>query len=231
MEIYFVLVEPGVPENVGAAARAIKTMGFTKLILVKPCDHLSSGARKLAHGSVDILENAIVHKNIADALAQMDLVIASTARYRVAKEDYMDAGGLKSFLEMRYNTYKNVAMVFGREESGLSNAELSCCDITTTVPMASSYPSLNLAQAVMIYAYILADAVSAISSTGKDVSPLNLGSLRSKIDSLLSGTKIEKNETLRGRIMERLALASDNDLRLIHSVCNSLTAKYEKNKQ
>ncbi len=72
LKISFILVEPAVPANVGAAARAIKTMGFDDLRLVKPCDHLSMEARMLAHASNEILENAKIFSTLKEALADID---------------------------------------------------------------------------------------------------------------------------------------------------------------
>ena len=82
MKISFVLVEPATPGNIGSATRALKTMGFESLLLVNPCDHLSNEARKLAYGSHDLLESAKVFNSLEEAIDNMDLVIATTAKKR-----------------------------------------------------------------------------------------------------------------------------------------------------
>ena len=82
MNISFILVEPAVPENIGAAARAIKTMGFNDLRLVNPCDHLDMRAKMLAHASHEILENAKIFTNLSDAIADLDFTIATSAKQR-----------------------------------------------------------------------------------------------------------------------------------------------------
>lgn len=232
MHISFILVEPKVPENVGAAARAMKTMGFKRLCLVRPCEYRTGKARLLAHGSEDILDNAEVFTSLETAVANNDLVIGTTARQRISKSEYIDISGLRSFLEERQEEYKKISVVFGREEYGLSNEELELCDITSTIPMASSYPSLNLSQAVMIYSYMLSEKMVS-GFVHNDPGPGNesLGLLKNKIEILLSGTTIDKNKALKGRIMERLALAKGKDIRLIHSLTNSLIRKYEKGRE
>ena len=87
MEVSFILVEPAGPENVGAAARAIKTMGFDDLRLVNPCDHLDMKARMLAHASNDILENAKVYQSFEEAIKDIDFVFATSAKQRWVKLD------------------------------------------------------------------------------------------------------------------------------------------------
>ena len=155
MKIVFILVEPAVPENVGAAARAFKTMGFNDLRLVNPCDYLSVDARKLAHASNDILENASVYNTLEEALHDIDFAFATSARDRWIKLDIIDSHEMPKFIEGKGDTISNVAVVFGREESGLTNHEINLCQRVTTIPLKTKYPSLNPAQSVMVYAYIL----------------------------------------------------------------------------
>ncbi|MFC1585271.1 TrmH family RNA methyltransferase, partial [Fibrobacterota bacterium] len=91
MNIHFVLVEPRLPENVGACARAIKTMGFSSFKLVNPCDHLQARAKWVAHGSADILEHAVVYRSLNEAVSGMDLTIAATAKPRTVKTEFYSA--------------------------------------------------------------------------------------------------------------------------------------------
>ncbi|MGE0087944.1 MAG: TrmH family RNA methyltransferase [Bacteroidales bacterium] len=85
IDIHFILVEPAVSENIGAAARALKTMGFSSLRLVKPANHLADEARWLAHASNDILENAHVFPSLKEAVKDMDWIIGTTAKKRKGK--------------------------------------------------------------------------------------------------------------------------------------------------
>ena len=230
MQISFILVEPKVPENIGAAARAIKTMGYKRLVLIKPCEYKTGPAQWLAHGSSDILGKAEVYGSLEEALTGTDITIGTTARHRNIKGEYTSPEDLRSLLARESGNYKKVALVFGREESGLSNEEISLCDITSTISLAAPYPSLNLSQAVMLYAYVLGGIKPAdidkntVSAPGMH----SLGLLKNKIESLLSGTPVSENRALKGRIMERLALADGKDIKLFHSIANALLNKYEK---
>jgi len=87
MDISFILVRPAVPENIGAAARAIKTMGFSKLILVDTSAHLCPKAQRLAHSSQDILEQASYFNEFADAILGFDLIIGTSAKKRSVRQD------------------------------------------------------------------------------------------------------------------------------------------------
>ncbi len=150
--VYFVLVEPQTPGNVGAAARALKTMGFSNLVLVNPCDYLSPEARWLAHASEDILESARVVNSLEEAVAEMHFVVATTQRTRGLHLPYYTARELAE-KAVPITAEHTVAVVFGREDSGLTNHELTFCDAISTIPAQVKHPSLNLAQAVMLYAY------------------------------------------------------------------------------
>ncbi len=135
MKFTFILVEPAVPENVGATARAIKTMGFRNLALINPCEYLSGPARWLAHASEEILENALIFPTLHEAVQEFDFIIGTSAKRRSVKHDYLSLSKLPELLESKGNTVRRTAIVFGREESGLGNEELKLCDLVTAVPM------------------------------------------------------------------------------------------------
>lgn len=216
--ITFVLVEPAVPGNVGAAARAMKTMGFSKLRLVKPCDHLSTEARMLAHGSNEILEGAEIFPVLSEALKDVDFVIGTTAKNRRVKHDFHTPVELPGIITSKKGWAGQTALVFGREESGLSNEEMQLCDILSTIPMKTSYPSLNLGQAVMLYAWELSGLKDeqAYSSNQQDSGSLRV--LQQKVALMLKTFGIDDDGVIFPRIRERLMLLSDDDLHLLHSV-------------
>ncbi|MBU0765430.1 MAG: tRNA/rRNA methyltransferase [Bacteroidetes bacterium] len=223
MEITFVLTEPAVPENVGAAARAMKTMGFDRLALVNPCDHLGDKARMLAHGSWSMLEQAQIFGTLADAVKNIDLVIGTSAKKRRVKEDYHPCNKLPDIIRSKGNTVKSIALVFGREERGLENEELQLCNIVSTVPMNEPYPSLNLAQAVMIYAYTLSEfTVNQTEIIQSQASSDELSALRLKVKQLLEKTYLKDRPVILNRIRERLNMTGETDVHLLHSVCNAL---------
>jgi tRNA/rRNA methyltransferase len=224
MIISFVLVEPKVAENIGASARAIKTMGFADLVMVKPVNWLDGKARWVAHGSADILENARIFNSLSDAISGSDFTVATSARQRTVKQNYVPAGELKEFLLGKTSSATKVSLVFGREESGLSKEEMRLCDITSTIAMAKSYPSLNLSQAVMLFAYELAD----LHQTSQEVSNTKNESFRNlkrKTESLLHSLGINDDDNIFGRIMERLSFLGDDDINLLHSVIARIQRK------
>lgn len=225
MNIQFVLVEPKVPENIGASARAIKTMGFNSLFLVNPCSWLEGKSKWVAHGSGEILEKALVFSSLKEAVSDSDFIVATSAKQRTVKQDYFPARMLYDFLNSKSGVAGTIALVFGREESGLTNDEMKLCDITTSIEMANPFPSLNLSQAVMIYAYELSD-LKREAITGKQSGEENsFRSLRNKIREALTVLGLKENDNKYGRIMERISFLEGDDINLIHSLCNLLTDK------
>lgn len=223
MQVHFILVEPKVPENIGAAARAIKTMGFSSLRLVNPCDHLHERAQWLAHASTDILEQAKIYTTLQEAIAGADFVIGTTAKRRSVKHDYHHCNELISIINAKSKSIEQVAIVFGREESGLTNEELKLCDILSTIPMRRKYPSLNLAQAVMIYTYSLSALAFTPKKRKETVSDISKYSvMKEELVKILVQTGLSPDRNLYNRILERAALLNDDDLNLFLSLIRRL---------
>ena len=108
MNFPFILVAPQLPENIGAAARAMNTMGFDDLRLVTPCDYLCEQARRLAHCSTHILENATVHESFNDAIQDLDFIVGATARRRGKRQEYFSGEELPGMLQQKGSTiHKN----------------------------------------------------------------------------------------------------------------------------
>ncbi|KAB8028472.1 RNA methyltransferase [Fluviispira multicolorata] len=165
--ISIILVEPEHPNNVGAVARAMNNMGFFNLRLIKPCDYLSGGkegAKTLAMHSQDILKNAKVYSCLSDALVDKQVVIAFTNRARGQHKSLEVSWNLeKIFTDIRHD-YK-IAFVFGREASGLTNAEIDLCNICMKIPTFGNNTSLNLAQAVIVILYEASKVLNKIGNT------------------------------------------------------------------
>lgn len=226
MVITFILVNPAVPANIGAAARAMKTMGFSMMRLVNPCDHLSAEARMLAHGSNDILESAKIFSTLKEAVADQDFVIGTTARHRTKRVDYFPAGKLTEIIQSKGKSIKKVAMIFGSEESGLSNEDLTRCDLLSFVPMAKKYPSLNLSQAVMVFAYELSVLAGRKTSKGQIAKDYpSWKALKMKTEPFLEEIGIHREDLLFTRIMERFALLGETDVHLLHSIIARIDKK------
>ncbi|MBN1414005.1 MAG: tRNA/rRNA methyltransferase [Bacteroidales bacterium] len=220
MEVFFILVEPAVPENIGASARAIKTMSFNRLRLVNPCDYLSIEARKLAHGSLDVLTAAEVFSSLDQAIHDIDFIIGTSAKSRRIKHDYYPAEQMVEFIKRKGTTINAAGIVFGREEYGLTTEEAHRCDIICSIPMAAKYPSLNLSQAVMIMAYELsALQMNKNVRSSKYPESLTLKAARAQIEEVLASIGLISNKVLYDRIIERINAAGEDDLHLLYSVC------------
>ena len=152
-----ILVEPSLAVNVGAVARAMKNMGFSRLRIVYPdgtTEHLSDPARRMSAGSEEILEQAQVFPSLGEALADIQVVAGCTARKGQGRNPLLDPRGLREHAA-RLGPETRFGVVFGREDRGLTNAELDLCHLVVTVPTAPEHPSLNLAQAVLLICYEL----------------------------------------------------------------------------
>lgn len=150
--IRFVLVRTSHPGNIGAAARAIRTMGFARLVLVAPHKFPHAEASAMAAGADDVLDNAVVVPSLAEAIADCSLVLGCTARRRgVSLPEIAPREGAAQAQAHA----GEVAIVFGNERTGLENEELIRCHYAVHIPADPSYSSLNLAQAVQVLAYEL----------------------------------------------------------------------------
>jgi tRNA/rRNA methyltransferase len=227
--VCFILVRPQVPQNVGAAARAIKTMGFSELRIVNSTAHKKDQAQWLAHGAADVLDNAAAYASLADALSDCDFAVGTTARRRGRRADYLAPEALCKILAGKGKTVRRAAIVFGPEEAGLSNEEIDLCDIVSSIPMKTRFPSLNLGQAVMLYAYVLSGptaAPPADARPGKNESSQQ-ALMKEKAGRLLVGLGLGPGDPLYRRVMDRLALVKGIDVRLAHSVINKTIRKSE----
>lgn len=156
----FVLFRPHAAGNVGAAARALKNMGFGDLRIVAPQAHDRRAALRMAVHGRDVLEGAKLFDDLPAALHDRTVVAGTTARggfYRSAARRLREAAGDLAAI----SPPNRVAIVFGPEDFGLTNRELKLCHRLITIPTAPGYSSLNLAQAVMVVAYEMRLAIAA----------------------------------------------------------------------
>ena len=230
MKINFILVEPKVPENIGASARAIKTMGFSNLLLVNPVNWLEGKALWVAHGSSDILEKAGIFSSLSDALSGSDFVIGTSAKQRTVRQDYVPISELRDLIMNKVNSLKSVSVVFGREESGLTNDEMKLCDIISSIPMYSPYPSLNLSQAVMLFAYELSALNTMKYSSPDQITIGSVRNLKQKIVKILSEVGVSEDDNIYGRILERVSFIKDEDINLFHSIAGLIIRQLAETK-
>ncbi|HDX8379021.1 TPA: tRNA (cytosine(32)/uridine(32)-2'-O)-methyltransferase TrmJ [Aeromonas salmonicida] len=151
-QIRIVLVNTSHTGNMGSAARAMKTMGLTRLVLVDPQALPDDGAHALAAGASDVLANARIVSTLDEAIADCGLVIGTSARSRTLSWPMLDPreAGEKAVGEGMKHP---VALVFGRERTGLTNDELQKCHYHVAIPANPEYSSLNLAMAVQTICY------------------------------------------------------------------------------
>ena len=167
--IRIVLVCTQHPGNIGAAARALKTMGLSRLVLVAPEQFPADEAFRRAAGADDVLAGAAVAATLAEAVSDCRFVLGCTARSRrVALEELAPHEAASRVVAMA--GADEVALVFGRERTGLSNEELQLCHASVHIPANPEYSSLNLAAAVQVLAYELRVAMLA-RPAGSQVTP------------------------------------------------------------
>lgn len=177
--IRIVLVNTSHPGNIGGAARAMKNMGLTRLVLVEPRKFPSHECDVRASGATDVLEGAQVVATLEEALVGCNLVLGTSARDRRIPWPLLDpreCGG-KSVAEAGQGG--QIALVFGREDAGLTNEELQRCHYHVHIPSNPDFSSLNLATAVQVLAYEVRMAWLAAEGQPSKVEKVEINSVRS----------------------------------------------------
>ena len=150
--IRIVLVNTSHPGNIGAAARAMKNMGLSRLTLVEPKDYPSLEAISRSVGAVDILDNAVVVKDLNQAISGCVWVAGTSARLRTIEWPILEPRECVA-TSLEAIEQGDIAIVFGRENSGLTNDEMAKCNVLLHVPTDPDFSSLNLAAAVQVVCY------------------------------------------------------------------------------
>ncbi len=156
-QIKIVLVEPSHPGNIGGAARAMKNMGLSNLVVIKPKRFPDPQADWRAAGALDVLDNAVVLDNVEQAIADCHWVVGTSTRSRKIPWPVADAKKIAAQIVVQ-PPEAQIAILFGREDNGLSNEELQMCHYHLQIPATASYSSLNLAMAVQVVCYELYQA-------------------------------------------------------------------------
>lgn len=133
-------------------------MGFTQLRIVKGCDRFDSEALKFAVAARDLLESASVYPDLASAMADCTLTVGTTRRHGKYRQEILSPAEVAGRLKDQIAPDGRAAIVFGREDSGLTTEELSLCRWHATIPTSNEYGSLNLAQSVLLFCYELGKA-------------------------------------------------------------------------
>ncbi|MBL7996613.1 RNA methyltransferase [bacterium] len=222
--IEIVLVEPQTPGNIGAAARAMKNFGLSRLKLINPCDYLSKEARMMAVKAEDILEKAAIYTSLSESIQSAHLTIATTVRIRETHfPTFTPSETAQQISQFAQN--KSVALVFGREDNGLTTDEIHACRIISTIPTHPVQPSVNLAQSVMIYAYeIFKQSLTANPNFYWDYAePHEVELFYQRVQALLERIEFKPKHTMEDfmvavkRVFGRAHL-EERDVRLLHKI-------------
>jgi len=231
--IYIILVRPQLGQNIGSVARAMKNFGFTNLRIISPRDGWpNERADELAVGAVDILKSAQLYDNLTDATADLNFLYGLTARERFLNKEVIAPEGLAS--ESHINTTSKIGLLFGPENNGLSNEDVSYIDKIITIPTNPNYSSLNIAQSAIITLYELFKIVNPMPdvqnisyepASGKEIT-----GLFDHLESELATTKFfkvdQKKEgmTINIRsIFKRISNFSSQDVRTLRGIIKALT--------
>jgi len=228
--IKIILVEPAGERNIGSIARVMRNMALDNLIIVNPrCNPLSEEARIMAVHGVSVLDKMKVVKSMAEALQGCQRVVATTARER---DIFTPLESPRSVIGWLKENHVTSALIFGPEDRGLSNQELSYAQRFIRIPSNPEYSSLNLAQAVGICAYELyqfeQESSSIATSVPKDLADLgelegyyqHLESMLLDVNYLYPHTAPKKMEKLR-RIVNRANLSSQ-ELTMIRGILRQI---------
>ncbi len=234
MDIVFILHSPENSANIGAAARAVKTMGHTDLRFVSPlADPKAPQAMALAHGSQDILEHSMQFSSIEAAIFDCDFIVSTTTRHRRFKIDYVPSETLPEVLKSKGNAISKVALIFGGERSGLPDEVIKLSDLVTTIPIAMPYPSLNLAQAVMIFSYLLRTSETKLQTTDFRVDQNLLTEVQhhhlvSGVMELVDLLEMPSSQVFKAHLKKALGKVPYSESSLIHELRKRVVEKLAK---
>lgn len=188
-------------------------MGFSSLWLVG-APPLTPQARWVAHESDEVLDNSRRFDTLAEALAEVDFSIATGARRRLEKDDYLTPSECALAIGGKRQSLSRVALVFGRESSGLTGEEFAACNAASRIPLACEQPSLNLGQAVMLYAWELSRLRTADAPPPTPAAS-TFRACMAQLDNTLSRLKVGEEDNLRRRAHELLGRCDDRDLGML----------------
>ena len=185
--INIVLVDTIHPGNIGSVARAMKTMGLSRLSLVNPRAFPSDDAIALSGNATDVLKNAKIYKNIREAIKDSTFVYATSSRDRSIQWPIKDAASAAKDIHAEVNNDKEISIIFGKEDRGLTNDELENANRLIEIPANPIYPVLNLAMSVQIISYEIFKASSDVKlKEWRDYPEVNSEQLQMLIDHFIN---------------------------------------------
>lgn len=167
--VRIVMVNTTLPANIGSALRAMKTMGLSRLVLVQPKTYPHPDIDALAAGATDLIEQIEIVPTLQEAIKDCHLVFGTSARSRTIPWPLLDARpAAEKSLQAVVQNQQEVAVIFGREDRGLTNEELAMANYHVTIPVNSDYGVLNVAQAIQVICYEMRMAAMALTEQKKD---------------------------------------------------------------
>ena len=227
--ISFILVETMETGNIGASARALKNLGFSKLELVRPGKFPSDEAGWFAHGAEDVLSNIEVFPDLKSAMADKSVIIGTTRRIGKKRgQPYPVRKAAERIRELAVNN--RIALLFGRENRGLKNEETAECSFMINIPAAPENPSFNLAQAVLIVAYELSYTSYTVNAPPGIISNADFLNLFQRLGNIMKmagyepkGIRDNEKEIMMDlkRLMSRAAM-TEREAHMIHGIISQI---------
>lgn len=238
--IRIVLIQTSHPGNIGSAARAMKTMGLKRLYLVSPKEFPHRKAHEMASGATDVVDASIVVETLDEAVKDCSLVLGTSARDRAIPWPLINPREMGETISEEPGD-SEIAIVFGREQSGLTNDELQRCHMHIQIPANPDYSSLNLAAAVQVLAYecrmaSLHNAASELEWDFRHATADELEYLFAHLQSVLVELNFLKAQTPR-QVMTRLrrfffrARPDVMEMNIFRGFLAAIDKQMEKNKE
>ena len=200
--------------------------GLGSLRLVNPARQLPRAEEWMAHGSHNVLESAATFGSTLDAAADLHFLVGTTNRYRCRNEKRLTPRQTARRLLKAASSGLKAGILFGSERSGLSNADLELCDAVSTIPTAAEYPAVNLAQAVMIYAYelFLASGAASRFAVGKPMPAVKQEKGRAwrQMAAVIQDLRLEDKHKAENFLRPHIFRASKSELRFFNALYVSL---------
>jgi len=234
-----VLVNPSQAGNIGSAARAMKNMGFSKMVLVNPVDFHNDNGYEMACKARDVLYKAEVFDSLQDAVAESSFIVGTSRRSGKLRPSWMEFDkGIQNIVKALSNN--PVHIVFGTERNGLTNEEMRFCHNRITIPAEADFGSLNLSQAILIFCYEVRKAINNLKgirqkeSFPQFIPALELEYMYGRLEASLGkigykNDEIVKNvtETFR-RIFSRSKMER-RDYKMMVSICSKIDDMHKNN--
>lgn len=226
MKFHIILDSPKVPENIGFICRCMKTTGMMQLHLINPINKWKEKSWMTAFQSQEFLENAIQHDTLESAIEHVDFVIGTSAKHRATRHESVSIDDLSIKMNELLDSNLKVGIIMGNEESGLSNQQLALCDWISYIPIQTTYPSLNLSHATMMYCYECSKVIRENPIENQvDSDESSMLALKRKSEEILNWLEIDQHPLLYQRIKDKLALSSEDNQKLLLSTYRFLKRK------